>query len=187
VENAAEASFCSKCGQSLSMSSACRNCGNVPKPGDVFCQKCGANLSGPQAYQTPGPPCPHCGQANAWGAFRCVRCGKKMNAGEDYTNVAGILMILAGLLDILSMAFMSVVMTGGAWNQMMPYVGMMGFFLIVMMVFGIIAILAGYYSMKRQHFLFCIIGAVVSAIGVGSLIGVIAAVLVLISKDAYEN
>jgi hypothetical protein len=110
-----------------------------------------------------------------------------MSVGEDYTNVAGILMILAGVLDILSVVFMSAVMMGGMWNQTMPYVGMMWPFLFVMLAFGVIAILAGYYSMRRQHFLFCIIGAVISAIGVGSLIGIIAAVLVLISKDAYEN
>jgi uncharacterized protein (DUF983 family) len=169
------------------MSAACRNCGNVPKPGDVFCQKCGASLSGPQAYQTPGPSCPHCGQVNAWGAFRCVRCGKKMNVSEDYTSVAGILMILAGLIDIVSVVFMGLFSMAGTWNQMMPYVGVMWFFIVVMMAFGVIAILAGYYSMQRQHFLFCIIGAVISAIGVASLIGIIAAVLVLISKDAYEN
>jgi hypothetical protein len=164
----------------------CRNCGNVPKPGDVFCQKCGVNLTGPQAYQMPGPACPHCGQANAWGAFRCVRCGKKMSVGEDYTNIAGVLMILAGLFNLLAMVFMGMFMMGGGWGQM-PYVGMMWPFVVVMMAFGIIAIIAGFYSMRRQHFLFCIIGAIISAIGLASLLGIIAAVLVLISKDAYED
>ncbi|MEI6796685.1 MAG: zinc-ribbon domain-containing protein [Methanomassiliicoccales archaeon] len=195
-EMANDAAFCSKCGASTRTSSSpCRNCGRTPSPGDTFCQKCGANLSmaGPQMgyappYQAPGVQCPHCGQSNPWGTLRCSRCGKKMGSGDDYSNIAGILLILTGIINIgavvLMAAFWGTMMNMG---NMAPMAGFMAGMLIFMLVFGVVALIAGWYATQRQHFVFVLVGSVLAAISVGSLFAIIAAILLLISKDSFEN
>ena len=191
-----EAAFCSKCGASTRASSApCRNCGRTPSPGDTFCQKCGTDLNAgglqmgcAPPYQAPCALCPHCGQNNPWGSLRCSRCGKKMSTGDDYSSIAGVLLILTGIINIGSVLLMA-----AFWGTMMnmgnmaPMAGFMAGMLVFMLVFGVVALIAGWYSTQRRHFIFTIIGAILAAISVGGLLALIAAILLLISKENFES
>lgn len=204
AENAPDGRYCNKCGKELdggTIPGKCVKCGNLNSLGMTKCGNCGATL--PEVRQDLRLPerqdisCKWCGNPAEPGSDTCWECNRRRYDDTPRTlakrssgglTVAAVLLIIAGLLAILQgMVYLWVEsiaidlgVTGGVG---LACCGMLD------IVFGIAAVAGGAMALKRSNFVLVIIGCVLAMLSlafvIGSLLGLIALILVAVSKDDF--
>ena len=194
--------FCTKCGLALANPYAprvCANCGTSNDSRASFCSGCGKNLLGQEPTPTPAVQertvlCPSCGRMVRADYYSCPHCGTSLlgptlvkTAGpssdmvDDFPTVAGIILIIAGVIAFVFGFYYLFVNRGVAYEWW-------SFFYVVS---GELAILAGGFSIARYHLLFTAGAAVLVALTIGPLfvtliLGVASFVMIVLAWERYS-
>jgi vacuolar-type H+-ATPase subunit I/STV1 len=106
-------------------------------------------------------------------------------------TIAGVLLIISGLVGILAGAFIAF-----AWdmfNDIMP-IGVPGIDMfesillvcgIIYIILSLIVLLSGFTTLGRKSWGFAIVGCIFSILFTGVLLGIIALILVVLAKDEF--
>ena len=201
--------FCNFCGSKTDIEKKpriCPNCGADAEKSGNFCGKCGRALPPPAGVTSPAKVladgqtyrmCPNCGRAITSPDGICYFCigssevQEEMDVGTYTTETAkpaigGILAVFAGILGIIE----SVVVYGAVTS--FPYytgsavccAGLLG-------LFGLLAVVGGFFATGRSNFLYAIAGAICGILsfgfGLGSVLAIVGLILIAISKDEFSK
>lgn len=101
-------------------------------------------------------------------------------------KLAAGLLVLSGLLTIVQGCLLFLL--GMNWGS--AYMDELGCYSLLSLLFGVIAIMAGYSVSKRSNFTFVVLGSVVAMLGVGFGVGaalaIAALVLITMNKDEFR-
>lgn len=138
--------------------------------------------------------CPYCGHD-----YRMPIYGPPVRTKSSLPVIAGIMIIIAGLLAI-GMGLLYLTMNAndleGSGVTLPPDVSLEDLQNVLSvcgtlaLLFGVIAIIGGLFTIQRKHFALGIIGALFGMAGVGFLLGallaLIALILVAVSKQEFD-
>lgn len=150
--------------------------------------------------------CVSCGRAIDFAANVCPYCGRDYRVPAFAPSkpkslkpvVGGILIVIAALaalfmgLLVLTIGQADMQGTGTlpedmTWEDVEAVLGTCG---IIVIVFGVIALLGGFFGIMRKHFALAIIGGIFGLLGIGFVIGSVLAlvglILVAMSKDEFD-
>lgn len=203
-ENKSDGSYCLKCGKPLdggALPGKCVECGALNALNMTKCGSCGARLPvvKPEMMVKARPQvaCRWCGKPASPGEDECWECTRRKNdttLGSTEKKAGGtlmlgaVLLIIAGLMALLQgILYM---MLGSMIVDVDPsfsgYMGCCGFLDVL---FGLGGIAGGYFATKRTNFGLVTIGAIVAMLGlgfmIGGLLGLIALVIVVTSRDEF--
>jgi len=188
---------CTKCGRDLPRD---RKINPLEPPARASTSTGAASGETPSAQ--PPPPavnaCPICGRPKGIYADKCSYCSQpdaysssQDYSGSDYSNesdlpkIAGILIIIAGILGV----FYGLLTLGAITSYGLP--GPATCCAGLMLLFGFVAIAGGFSAMGRGSGVFSIVGAVFGILaigfGIGALLSLIGLILVAMSWDEYQN
>lgn len=159
--------FCRNCGRELTGTpEICTHCGAKPMSGTSFCPSCAAPT-------TPlSRTCPECGTAIARG-----------DGSETWQpTVAGILCIIAGVLQVLSgmtIALLTGITGAFFWAGWLAITG------APLVVFGIIAIVGGIYATRRQLWGLGLAGSICALVGPWFVLGILAIIFIATGKNEF--
>ena len=153
--------------------------------------------------------CVSCGRAISFDANVCPYCGHDYRiqayamAPPRKSNlplVAGILILIAGILAIGMGAFMFTVDAEDIvrWDVKLPdemtaedVVDALSVCGVLTVVFGVIAIIGGYFGLVRKHLPLVLVGAIFGIMGIGFLVGaglaVVGLVLLFLSRNEFDR
>lgn len=151
----------------------CAYCGADQESGLLRCPSCGKNPKGPweddSDYLADGGP-----------ASRDSSSGSLL-AGGVLAIIAGVLAFGQGLLYVV---------VGGAVSYL-PGAGSLCLCGGLDILFGLGSIAGGVFAIQRKHFALALLGAVVGMLGIGLLIGfllgLIALILIAVSRNEFER
>ncbi|OGS41477.1 MAG: hypothetical protein A3K67_04060 [Euryarchaeota archaeon RBG_16_62_10] len=134
-----------------------------------------------------------CGRAIAWDANVCPFCGKDYRVAAKAApkqtlmpTIGGILILLSGIFEIVAGGLLATESTA-----LMPVTfGLSGLFVvcgIVVAILGVIAVVGGYYAIQRKNFNLALVGGIFSLLGLYIIVPLIGLILVLVSKDEFED
>ena len=189
----------------------CTHCGAANPPYVSFCMNCSKDLVQTPASSAAARYCGWCGAAIPADARYCRRCGHDP-AGPSTSHteieqpqrsskplIAGVLMIGAGVLEIvagvrtLTTDVSSAASAAGIPSEFVSSIqGMLQFCGVLFLVFGVIVGIGGVFAFKRRHQMLALVAAVFGMLGVGpfslgSLLSLIALVLLAISANDFED
>ncbi len=100
--------------------------------------------------------------------------------------VGGILAVIAGSLNVLMMlAFMLFMAFPADQWGFFPMLLNIGMAAVLLIVFGVVAIAGGVCALRRRAWGFALAGSIVAIFSVGGLLGVVATVLVALSRGEF--
>jgi hypothetical protein len=198
--NPGYAAFCGSCGADIPQS---------PKaPASVLAPAYPQAQATPSQRTSTGKPCPYCGNSVSVFDYECPSCRKTLPSSVDYDGddsnmsysrssgsgiltAAGILLIIAGVIAI----GMGVLLAMGSSVAASVGVDVSGTLCIcsaLELLFGLGAIAGGVFSLKGEKFTLCILGAVVGLfslgpIFIGSILSLIALILIAVSRDEFAD
>lgn len=185
----------------------CKRCGQENLDESTFCGKCGASLgeappAGPAPpAQPPGaqPPYPQYGPPPypqyappPYPQYAAPPKETKLAvAGGVLVLVGGVLAIITSFVGLILFSLFYGDYYGGFYYY--PY----GFWMfqvicgVVGMAFGAIAIIGGYFAIKRRNFAMAVVGAVfcllsVGPVGISSILGLIGLILIAVSSHEFR-
>ena len=199
--NPGYAVFCGTCGADLPQSPKAP----APIPAQTY----------PQVQATPvqrtstGKPCPYCGNSVSVFDYECPSCRKTLpssvnydeddssmsysrSSGSGVLTVAGVLLVVVGVIavgtGIIYLMGSSVIASLGGVDVS----GLLCFCGAIEMLLGIGAMAGGIFSIKREKFTLCILGAVVGLFSlgpvfIGSILSLIALILIAVSRDEFAD
>lgn len=219
-ENPDDLAYCSHCGvkfMSKPQDSAdseqrrCTYCGAANPPYVSFCMNCSRDLVKIPASVAAARYCGWCGAPALADARFCGRCGHDP-AGPSASRVkteppqssskpliAGVLMIGAGVLEIVSgirtltTDVSSAAAAAGIPSEFVSSIeGMLQFCGALFLVFGAIVGIGGVFAFKRRYHMLALVASIFGMLGVGpfmlgSLLSLVALVLLAISRDDFEH
>lgn len=208
------AGTCPKCGKSNpGYSIFCGSCGadlprspKAPEPAPVPAYVQVQAMPGQKA--STGKACPNCGNSVSVFDYECPSCRRTLPSSVDYDEddssmsyhrssgsgiltAAGILLIIAGVIAI----GMGVLLAMGSSVAASVGVDVSGTLCIcsaLELLFGLGAIAGGVFSLKGEKFTLCILGAIVGLfslgpIFIGSILSLIALILIAVSRDEFVD
>jgi hypothetical protein len=138
--------------------------------------------------------CPYCGHD-----YRMPIYGPAIRKKSSMPVIAGIMIIIAGLLAIglgvlyLTMGVSDLESSGVTMPPEVSLEDVQNLLSVcgaLAVLFGVIAIIGGVFTIQRKHFAFAIIGALFGMAGVGfflgALLALIALILVAVSKQEFD-
>ena len=192
----------------------CPSCGAVNRQGSAFCNSCGTRLPRLSAPVT----CPFCGADGQEYEPKCTKCGRDLTrvpgavqrpgsavrdeplaartpvvaaSGRveeyrgrrtDIPKVAGVMIITAGVLGIVYG-----LQPFGVLNSY-GYVESATLCAVLIITFGIIAILGGFSAIGRDSGLFAVIGGVCGILSIGFYIGALISLIgLLLVASSYRE
>jgi len=202
AENAPDGRYCLKCGKEVdggAIPGKCVKCGNLNSLEMTECGNCGTKLPEvrPDLSAKPQVSCKWCGNPAAPGEDECLDCIRRRyddtprsldKHSSGGLTVAAVLLIIAGFLAMLQGA-LYVLVESIAID--LGFSGTLGLACcgILSIVFGLGAVAGGALALKRSNFVLVIIGCVLAMLSlaflIGFLLGLIALILVAMSKDEF--
>ena len=212
TENSESAKFCRSCGKKLviEMTVKCPHCGADGQENRLHCTNCGKELA-VRPSETRDRFCTACGKKIGPAADVCPFCGHRSRSPWDVSSyeepsygdleesyrpetakpvVAGVLLILAGLLAIgqgvMFLAANEIVRDyyGSAAGSNLCLCGGLG------ILFGLVAIGGAVSCFKREGFVFALVGALLGMLGIGfvlgGIFGLVALILIALAKEEFE-
>lgn len=203
-ENAEAGAFCAKCGRPLAAATVpgkCPQCGALNALDMRKCGACGASL--PEVKREPPKPkpptaiCKWCGREVAFGEEVCWDCQRRQSDTSfgvlkkkvsSNLSVAGILLIVAGALAILQ-AFYMLVAQSIVVNAGYDALSSITCCSTLDALLGLGSIAGGYFALKRLSYGLSLAGCLCAIIGfgavIGSILGIVALVLISSCKDEF--
>jgi len=139
--------------------------------------------------------CVSCGRSIAFDANVCQYCGHDYRAGAPGAApakkksalplVGGILIIIAGILELITGVSL---IAGGSALIDISFFDFGDIFVIcgaIWALFGLIALLGGFFAIKREHFGLAVLGGI---LGLGGyfILALIGLILIAISREEFE-
>jgi hypothetical protein len=210
ANNKDEAVFCGKCGSKMVQPTVkCKVCGRNISMEDTFCPHCGmdrrlvehpydqsvpnptpvaypyqpTNQAPPPMYAPPtNVPCGRCGMGVAIGLDRCPYCSHKMRGSrtKDLAGIAGGLIFLAALINVTLFGMASL----GAMLYPDDFDAYAAAFMVIA-VLNLFAFWGAICAIRRRKYSIAIIGAIIPIFSFVFFLGIIAVVLLVISKDHF--
>lgn len=210
-ENPGDARFCNYCGKSMDPSAdsdltdssespstiKCPKCSHQNYAHATFCSRCGSDLRSPTeriCWNCKGKmsiydyECPNCHSTNS-SSYDDVGHLRKEESSSPI--VAGIVLIISGLLALLNGIAMALALSEASTLGIdVRFQCCSG----IETLFGLIVITAGILSLgkKERSWPLVLIGSIIALISIGplfisSILGLIALLIVATSKDAYRE
>ena len=139
--------------------------------------------------------CVSCGRSISWDANVCPYCGHDFRVSmmmqpakkeSSMPTIGGVLILLAGLIEIGAGAVVGLVGAGGSFGFPTDATGFLAVCGGVLIVLGLISIMGAIFAMERKHFGLAVLGGILSLPGF-FILGLIGLILIAVSKDEFES
>lgn len=200
AENPSDGRFCLKCGKPIgggAIPGKCTHCGQINALDARRCENCGAPVSGSAQGMSSDGECKWCGKPALLGLDVCRECDNRQydtslasldKEHSDTLTAAAVLLVIAGAITVFQgvylLALESMIVAAD-----LPSPVSLGCCGLIDILFGVGAIAGGYFAYRRSNFLLAVAGCLVALFGLGlvfgSVLGLIALILVLMRKDDF--
>lgn len=198
----------------------CSSCSQANPAGVTYCWSCGAELPKKTTAQAESPvtsdqrgapqtgtrvmkKCSSCGQMVDPNASVCPFCSRSFvhygpvvpivsrRPDSIRLNIAGILIIISGIVAFYTsyQFFQAEVLIAEEYGIDVSSIGCCG---VLEIIFGIGAILGGFFATTQRRFLFPLIGSILGMLSfgpfwIGSILAFIGMLLIVMHKDEFED
>ena len=189
----------------------CTRCGQENLDESTFCGRCGVSLAEvapagppppaqPPGAQPPGAQPPYPQYAPPYPQYapppypQYVRRPKETKlavAGGVLVLVGGVLALISSFVGLIIFSLFS----GGYYGGLYYYPYSFGMFQVICgvvgLAFAIIAIVGGYFAIKRRNFAMAVVGAVFcmlsfGSMGISSILGLVGLILIAVSSHEFR-